>query len=66
MGLLYELQSQLETMKDEQKRGKEAKVDHMAVIRTNLPLITAYCDMKPYSGDESYQSLYDYMREAET
>ena len=65
MGLLYELQSQLETMKDEQKRGKESTVDHMAVIRTNLPLITAYCDMKPYSGDESYQSLYDYMREAE-
>ncbi|MBQ3769389.1 MAG: ATP-binding cassette domain-containing protein [Prevotella sp.] len=65
MGLLYELQSQLETMKDEQKRGKKSTVDHMAVIRTNLPLITAYCDMKPYSGDESYQSLYDYMREAE-
>ena len=65
MGLLYELQSQLETMKDEQKRGKESTVDHMAVIRTNLPLITAYCDMKPYSGDESYKSLYDYMREAE-
>ncbi len=65
MGLLYELQSQLETMKDEKKRGKESTVDHMAVIRTNLPLITAYCDMKPYSGDESYQSLYDYMREAE-
>ena len=65
MGLLYELQSQLETLKDEQKRGKKSTVDHMAVIRTNLPLITAYCDMKPYSGDESYQSLYDYMREAE-
>ena len=65
MGLLYELQSQLETLKDEQKRGKESTVDHMAVIRTNLPLITTYCDMKPYSGDESYQSLYDYMREAE-
>ena len=65
MGLLYELQSQLETMKDEQKRGKESTVDHMAVIRTNLPLITAYCDMQPYRGDESYQSLYDYMREAE-
>ena len=65
MGLLYELQSQLETLKDEQKRGKESNVDHMAVIRTNLPLITAYCNMKPYNGDESYQSLYDYMREAE-
>ena len=65
MGLLYELQSQLETMKDEQKRGKEVAPNHMEVIRTNLPFVTAYCGMKPYQGDESYQSLYDYMKEAE-
>ena len=66
IGLLYELQSQLETMKDEQQRKKEAKVDHMQVIRTNLPRLTAFCGMKPYQGDESYQSLYDYMKEAES
>ena len=65
MGLLYELQSQLETMKDEQERGKQAKVDHLQVIRTNLPQLTAFCGMKPYQGDESYQSLNDYMKEAE-
>ena len=65
MGLLYELQSQLETMKDEQERKKEAKVDHMQVIRTNLPQLTAFCDMKPYQGDESYKSLKDYMKQAE-
>ena len=65
VGLLYELQSQLETMKDEQERKKEAKVDHMQVIRTNLPQLTAFCGMKPYQGDESYQSLNDYMKEAE-
>jgi len=66
MGLLYELQSQLETMKDEQKRKKASKVDHMQVIRTNLPQLTAFCGMKPYQGDESYQSLDDYMKEAES
>ena len=66
MGLLYELQSQLETMKDEQQRKKATKVDHMQVIRTNLPQLTAFCGMKPYQGDESYQSLYDYMKEAES
>ena len=66
MGLLYELQSQLETMKDEQQRKKASKVDHMQVIRTNLPQLTAFCGMKPYQGDESYQSLYDYMKEAES
>jgi ABC-type multidrug transport system ATPase subunit len=65
MGLLYELQSQLETMKDEQEHKKEAQVDHMQVIRTNLPKLTAFCGMKPYQGDESYQSLYDYLKEAE-
>ena len=65
MGLLYELQSQLETMKDEQKRGKEVDPTHMEVIRTNLPDVSEYCGMKPYQGDESYQSLYDYMKEAE-
>ena len=65
MGLLYELQSQLETLKDEQKRGKEVDPAHMEVIRTNLPDVSEYCGMKPYQGDESYQSLYDYMKEAE-
>ena len=65
MGLLYELQSQLETMKDEQEHQKESKVDHMQVIRTNLPQLTAFCGLKPYQGDESYQSLNDYMKEAE-
>ena len=65
MGLLYELQSQLETMKDEQKRGKEVDPKHLEVIRTNLPFVTEYCGMQPYQGDESYQSLYDYMKEAE-
>ena len=65
IGLLYELQSQLETMKDEQERKKESKVDHLQVIRNNLPQLTAFCGMKPYQGDESYQSLNDYMKEAE-
>ena len=65
IGLLYELQSQLETMKDEQKQKKEAKVDHLEIIRTNLPQLTAFCGMKPYQGDESYESLNNYMKEAE-
>jgi ABC-type multidrug transport system ATPase subunit len=65
MGLLYELQSQLETQKDEQRRGKTPTVDHMQVIHTNLPLVTAYCGMEPYKGDDSYRGLYHYMKEAE-
>ncbi len=65
MGYLYELQSQLETLKDEEKRGKEIDPNHLEVIRINLPLLTTYCGMKPYEGDESYESLNAYLDEAE-
>jgi hypothetical protein len=66
VGFLYELQSQLETMKDEEKQGKTVNPMHMEVIRTNLPIITSYCEMQPYQGDYSYSSLKQYMKEAET
>ncbi|MBP5355890.1 MAG: ATP-binding cassette domain-containing protein [Prevotella sp.] len=62
---LYELQSQLETMNDEQKRGKEVDAAHLRTIRTNLPQLTAFCGMKAYEGDYSYESLRQYMQEAE-
>ena len=62
---LYELQSQLETMNDEQKRGKEVEASHLRTIRTNLPQLTAFCGMKAYEGDYSYASLRQYMQEAE-
>jgi hypothetical protein len=65
LGFLYELESQLETMHDEQKRGKEVKPEHMKVIKTNLPVLTEFCGMKPYQGDSSYSSLRGYMKEAE-
>jgi len=65
LGFLNELQSQLETKKDEEKKGKPVNPMHMETIRMNLPEITSYCQMKPYEGDYSYTSLYDYMKEAE-
>ncbi|MBR1484681.1 MAG: hypothetical protein IJ612_03190, partial [Prevotella sp.] len=65
LGFLYELQSQLETMKDEQARGKATGEQHIEVIRTNLPVITAFCGMQPYAGDWTYGSLHQYMQEAE-
>ena len=65
MGFLYELQSKLETMNDEVKRGKEVKTSHIETIRTNLPELTAFCDMQPYQGDYSYESLRQYLKEAE-
>ncbi|MBQ2166476.1 MAG: ATP-binding cassette domain-containing protein, partial [Bacteroidaceae bacterium] len=65
IGVLYELQSQLETMKSEQQTGKEVNPGHLEVIKTNLPLLTSYCKIDAYEGDWSYSSLYDYMKEAE-
>ena len=65
VGFLYELQSQLKTMQDEQIHGKEVKPEHIEIIRTNLPVITEFCEMEPYQGDYSYESLDNYMNEAE-
>ena len=65
MGFLYELQSQVETMKDEVKKGKSVDPEHMRVIETNLPLLTEFCGMKAYAGDKSTESLTLYMKEAE-
>ena len=65
VGFLYELQSQLKTMQDEQIHGKEVKPEHIEIIRTNLPIITEFSGMEPYQGDYSYESLDKYMNEAE-
>ena len=65
LGFLYELQSQLQTMNDEKRQGKPVNPSHLNVINTNLPMLTEFCDMEPYAGDNSYQSLYDYMKKAE-
>ncbi len=66
MGVLYELQSQLETMRDEQQRGRAVKPDHMKTIETNLPMLTEYLGMEPYAGSGDYESLRQYMDQAES
>ena len=52
-------------MQDEQIHGKEVKPEHIEIIRTNLPIITEFYGMEPYQGDYSYESLDNYMKEAE-
>lgn len=61
---LYEMKSQLETLRDKQAKGEDTKIDHMEVIRNSLPLLTSVCDMNPYDGDYSYESLKAYFDEA--
>ena len=65
MAFLYELQSQLETMKSKDSLQAKSGNKYLNVIHTNLPVITAYCNMQPYQGDNSYESLRKYMLQAE-
>lgn len=62
---LYELQSQLEMMKEEEKRGEKVNPSHERIIHANLPILTEFCGMDSYSGDGSYHSLFDYLKQAE-
>lgn len=65
MAYLYEVQSQIETLQDEKKNGKEILPEHMDVIKKALPTLSEVCDMPSYSGDYSYKSLRSYTDEAE-
>ena len=65
MAFLYELQSQLETMKSKDSLQAKSGNKYLDVIHTNLSVITAYCNMQPYQGDNSYESLRKYMLQAE-
>jgi hypothetical protein len=65
LSYLYELQSQLETMNHEAEHGKAVDPNHLQVIGINLPVLSEFCGLPPYSGDSTYQSLNDYMKQAE-
>ncbi len=65
IAFLYELQCQLETMQKERKEGETVDACHLNIIKTNLPRITAFCGLEPYTKDYSYDSLHEYMQKAE-
>ena len=65
MAYLYELQSQLETMRSEQEQGISPSPVHIDVIKNSLPRLSAFCGMPPYSGNYDYASLRRYTDEAE-
>ena len=65
MVFLKELQSQLETLKDERRRGLEVNPEHLRVIQTNLPVLTTFLGLEPYAGDWSDASLYSFLKELE-
>ena len=61
---VYELESQLENIQSEISLGKEVNPNHMEVVRTELPQLAEFCGIAPYSGDESYDSLMEYLDSA--
>jgi len=61
---LYELESQIETRRDELEKDGIEDPQHMKVITGELPYLAEICYMDPYDGDYSYQSLIDYIDKA--
>ena len=61
---LHELESQLETRRFEQEQGEAEKPQHLAVLRAELPQLAQICDMEPYDGDYSFDSVSAYLKQA--
>lgn len=64
-GFIYKLQQATETIEEDRKLGKEEDPKHMQVLKNEVPTLAEICDMKPYVGKYDYQSLHDYLDEAE-
>ena len=66
LAYLYEVQSQLETMNDEKKKGEKVKPEHLDVIRKALPTIADITGQTPYAGNYDYASLRRYTDTADS
>lgn len=60
---LYELESQIESRRDEALKNEEKPV-HMNVLKAELPHLASVCGMEEYAGDWSYDSLIGYIDQA--
>ncbi len=58
---IHELKTQLEIIEDARIKGKDMDGSNMALIRKGLSQLNEECGLDKYSGDFSYQSLYDYL-----
>ncbi|MDO4496215.1 MAG: ATP-binding cassette domain-containing protein [Bacteroidales bacterium] len=72
--VLWELQSQLETLEDERQKGKPMKPSHLQVISNELPVLASYAEVEPYKeslkfeeyDSAMYVSIKDYLSDIET
>lgn len=65
VGLLHELESQLEIRQSEiETADRQENPKRLGILQKNLPTLTAFCRMDAYSGDWDYESLNAYLKEA--
>ena len=63
-GFIYELESQLENLEDETRKGRTVDPRHRDVLAVGLRQLSEECGIAPYTGDGSYDSLNDYLESA--
>lgn len=63
---LYELDSQLETWNDINKKGQTPDPGYMLTLKTEIPQIPEITGMSEYNGDWKYESLKQYIRQADS
>lgn len=61
---VYELESQLETMENDRRRGEDADPMRMAVLENGLPVLARVSGLEPYAGDFGYVSVRSYIDRA--
>lgn len=61
---IYELESHLETIKDDAAKGNETSPVHLAVLKNELPTLASACGLEPYRGDFDYESVSGYLNNA--
>lgn len=72
--ILWELQSQLETLEDERTKGKEMMPAHLDVIQKELPTLVEFAGIQPYGkslaladyDSTMYLTIKEYLNEIET
>lgn len=64
-GYLYQLQSEIETIRDEQMHHKTVKPEHLLTVHNCLPIVSQYAHIAPYQGGDSYGEIHAYLQKAE-
>lgn len=64
-GFIDQLQKATETMEEDRKVGRQENPDHLQLLKNEIPALAEICDIQPYKGRYDYQSLHDYLDEAE-